>query len=325
MTALAAALGALALFSLILGVLNALGAARAAGRAQVGRRLEALRGPGAGDGSGMGGVDIERRRILSEVPWLHRALSAQAWTSRLERSLAQAGLSLNVGTLVLLCLVLAAVGLYAARLATDSPLALAALPPVLGGLPLLWVERRRAARMGRLQRQLPDALDLIARALRAGHAFPQGMRMVADEFEDPIGPEFAKTLDEINFGVSADLALLHLVRRVDCPDLRFFVVSVNIQRETGGNLAEIVGNIATLVRERFKLEGKVRVLSAEGRLTAWILLALPFAVALVISIINPEYMAVLRETREGRVLSTLAMVWMAVGALALKRLTRITV
>ena len=149
--------------------------------------------------------------------------------------------------------------------------------------------------------------------------------MVADEFEDPIGPEFAKTLDEINFGVSSDLALLNLTRRVDCPDLKFFVVSVNIQRETGGNLAEIVGNIATLVRDRFKLEGKVCVLAAEGRLTAWILLALPFAVALVISIINPEYMAVLQDAPEGRLLSTLAMVWMAIGAAALKRLTRITV
>lgn len=321
MTALIVALCVLALFALCMGVMDALYGARNQERAQVGRRLDALRGAGQDARA----VDIERRHTLSEVPWLHRALSAQGWTARLDQALTQGQTGLNVGTLVLLCLVLGAAGFYAARLFTVSPLLLAALPLALACAPLWWVGRRRRARMGRFQRQLPDALDLIARALRAGHAFPQGLRMVADEFEDPIGPEFATTLDEINFGVASDLALLNLTRRVDCPDLKFFVVSVNIQRETGGNLAEIVGNIATLVRERFKLEGKVRVLSAEGRLTAWILLALPFAVALVISVINPEYMSVLRDTPQGRVLSTLAMIWMAVGAVALKRLTRITV
>lgn len=321
MLGLIAAISVIALFALMMGVMDMLFAKDRASRAVVGKRLESLRRAA----SAAHNVDIERRRTLSEVPWLNRALSAQSWTTRLSTMLDQGQVNLNVGTLVLVTLLLGSSALYVARLTTDNYF-LRLVPPIACAYaPLMWVRRRKNKRMGKFQRQLPDALDLIARALKAGHAFPQGMRMVADEFADPIGPEFEKTLDEINFGISPDMALLNLTRRVDCPDLKFFVVSVNIQRETGGNLSEIVGNIASLVRERFKLEGKVRVLAAEGKLTAYILLALPFAVGAVISIINPEYMGALQETPEGRVLSTLALTWMGIGAAALHKLIQIKV
>jgi len=189
----------------------------------------------------------------------------------------------------------------------------------------MWLRRKWRKRMFKFQRGLPDALDLIARALQAGHAFSQGMRMVADEFGDPIGPEFEKTLDEINFGVAVDQALRNLTQRVSCPDLKFFVVSVNIQRETGGNLAEIVTNISGLVRERFKLKGRVKVLSAEGRLSAYVLIALPFAIAFVINLINPDYMGLLFETEQGKTLVMGALGTMFAGALVIRKLIRIKV
>ncbi len=321
MLGLIAATCVLALFALCMGLMELAFGRRRRDRDAVGRRLASLR-RAAGRARA---VDIERRESLSDVPWLNRALAAQTWTRRLAAVLEQGRTRLNVGTLVLSSLVLGATALYAARLATDNFFLILAPPVACAYAPFLWAFRRKNKRMAKFQRQLPDALDLIARALRAGHAFPQGMRMVADEFEDPIGPEFEKTLDEINFGIGADRALLNLTERVDCPDLKFFVVSVNIQRETGGNLSEIVGGIATLVRERFKLEGKVRVLSAEGKLTAYILLALPFGVGGVITIINPEYMGALQETPEGRVITTMALIWMGIGAAALRKLIQIKV
>ena len=134
------------------------------------------------------------------------------------------------------------------------------------GLPFLALRSKKKKRLAQFEKQLPEGLGLIARSLRAGHAFTSGMNLVAQEFKDPLGPEFEETLDEINFGVSVPEALKNMARRVDCPDLRFFVVSVILQRETGGNLAEIIEGLASLIRARFKFRGRVRVLSAEGRL-----------------------------------------------------------
>ena len=271
------------------------------------------------------GVDIERKRSLSELSWFNRGLSAFSWAKRLDSVLLQARVKVNVGVFVLAAAFVGLTGFFAGTVFLHGYV----LPLIAGlcfaGLPFAWLRRKWKTRMLRFQRRLPDALDLIARALKAGHAFSQGMRMVADEFEDPIGPEFEKTLDEINFGVAADQALRNLARRVACPDLKFFVVSVNIQRETGGNLAEIVTNIAGLVRERFKLKGRVRVLSAEGRLSAYVLLALPFAIAFIIKLINPDYMDLLFETEQGRVLSTAALGMMCAGAVVIRRMIKIKV
>ena len=143
--------------------------------------------------------------------------------------------------------------------------------------------------MAVFERQLPDGLGLIARALRAGHAFTSGMKLAADEFGDPLGPELQDTLDEINFGVSVPEALKNLARRVDCPDLSFFVVSVILQRETGGNLSEIIENLAALMRERFRFRGKVRTLSAEGKLSAVVLLLIPFVLFGFLYLTNRPY------------------------------------
>ncbi|HMM39861.1 MAG TPA: type II secretion system F family protein [Desulfovibrio sp.] len=294
-------------------------AVSARGERQVRRRLTGI------SGGRVEARDVLRRETLSELPWFHRLLSRVDWSADLRRLLRQAGAPGTPGVYILAGLLCWVAGLYAVYLA--SGLLLLAVPAglPLAFLPLFWLRHRRSGRMAAFQRQLPEALDLIARALRAGHTFEGGLRMVVDEFEDPIGPEFGQTLDEINFGADMDEALRALLARVDCPDLKFFVVSVNIQRETGGNLAEIIGNIAHLVRERFKLLGRVRVLSAEGRLSAMILLALPFGIALVINFLNPAYLADLFDKPLGRLLTAVALMSMGTGTLIIRRMIRIKV
>lgn len=165
----------------------------------------------------------------------------------------------------------------------------------------------------------------MARALKAGHTFGGGMRMVADEFDGPIGPEFGKTLDEINYGLDVNRALLNLEDRVDCMDLKFFVVSVNIQRETGGNLAEIIDKISSLVRARFALFGKVKVLSAEGRLSALILVLLPFFIAGILYVVNPGYISLLWTRELGQSMAWGAVISMTVGVITIRRLVKIRV
>lgn len=321
MIALIAFVIIIAMFAMSMGVLDMLFSKKRADQARVGQRLNAL----TQQQSHVDQVDIERKRSLSDLDWLNKALKQQSWSQRLDNVLEQAQVRVNVSTLVLTALVGATTALFIAQTLTDNLLITMAPPAIFFYAPFFWLRRRKAKRMNKFNAQLADALDLIARALKAGHAFSQGMRMVADEFEDPIGPEFGKTLDEINFGISVGQALFNLTQRVDCPDLKFFVVSVNIQRETGGNLSEIVGNIARLVRERFKFAGKVRVLAAEGKLTAYVLVALPFGIGLAISVLNPEYMSELHTTESGRHLMTGALVLMAAGTLVLKKLITIRV
>ncbi|PKN09993.1 MAG: type II secretion protein F [Deltaproteobacteria bacterium HGW-Deltaproteobacteria-8] len=312
---------ALATLFFALFAINAMGAAAKARRERVDARLAAL----ALAGPEVSTQDIVRRTVFSEVPWFHRLLADLRWTSRFERVIRQARMTGTPGVYLLVSAVLAAVTFLVAQLATGSLLAgfLAAL--MLGSLPIVRVYRRRAARMANLQRQLPDALDLIARALKAGNTFAGGMRMVADEFADPLGPEFATTLDEINFGMDTEKALHNMMERVDSLDLMFFVVSVNIQRETGGNLSEIIGNTAALIRERFKIHGRIRILSAEGRISAIVLLALPFAAAGVLYLIKPDYMSLLFTEPLGRVMIKSALASMIIGYFVIRRMVNFKV
>ncbi|MDO9632585.1 MAG: type II secretion system F family protein [Humidesulfovibrio sp.] len=312
---------ALATLFFALFAINAMGAAAKARRERVDARLAAL----ALAGPEVSTQDIVRRTVFSEVPWFHRLLADLRWTRRFERVIRQARMTGTPGVYLLVSAVLAAVTFLVAQLATRSLLAgfLAAL--MLGSLPMVRVYRRRAARMANLQRQLPDALDLIARALKAGNTFAGGMRMVADEFADPLGPEFATTLDEINFGMDTEKALHNMMERVDSLDLMFFVVSVNIQRETGGNLSEIIGNTAALIRERFKIHGRIRILSAEGRISAIVLLALPFAAAGVLYLIKPDYMSLLFTEPLGRVMIKSALASMIIGYFVIRRMVNFKV
>lgn len=270
-------------------------------------------------------VGIVKKQRLSDVGWLDQGLARLGWTGRMARKLAQAQVNAPLSVFVLLSLTIGVLGAAVGGLLFDGLLVPLGFGAALGWLPTLWVNRRIGARNARFEEQLPDALELVARALKAGHTFPTGLTMVQQEFPDPIGEEFGKTLEEINFGGSVQEALDNLSQRVSSPDLMFFVVSVKIQSETGGNLAEIVENISRLIRERFKLRGRVDVLSAEGRFAAWILCCMPPGIALVINLINPGYMLALLEPGLGRSLLYGAILQMALGVFFITQMIKIKV
>jgi tight adherence protein B len=194
---------------------------------------------------------------------------------------------------------------------------------LLATVPILHLFRQRKKRMEKFERQLPEALELVSRSLKAGHAFSSGLKMVAEEFADPVGAEFGKTVDEINFGLAVPDALTNLTRRVDCEDLKFFAVAVIVQRETGGNLSEILESLCRLMRERFKFQGHVRILSAEGRMSATTLVAMPFVVVGILSIINPDYMKVLFSDPIGTYLIIIALTMMGFGSYVIKKMVSI--
>lgn len=266
-----------------------------------------------------------KQSSMSEVPFFNRMLENLKFASNLTRTIKQADAKGSPGIYLLLCALLAMVGGYGGYILSDRLFVGMVLAFMLGNSPLWYLKRKKAKRMDRFQQQLPDALDLMSRALKAGHTFSGGMRMVADEFENPLGEEFRITLEEINFGMDVDRALLNLQERVDVTDLKFFIVSVNIQRETGGNLSEIISNIARLVRERFILYGKVRILSAEGRISAILLSALPFAISGVLYLINPDYISLLWTHDLGRTMAWSAITSMVMGVAIMRRMVNIKV
>jgi tight adherence protein B len=268
-------------------------------------------------------VDLLRKKTLSQVPWLNRLLLSIRWTQNLDQLLQQADIRHPIGLFILLSVLLASGGGLIASFVT--PVLILPTIALLGLVPFVYIYVKKRKRMRKFERQLPDTMDLIARALKAGHALSGGLQLVGEEFGDPIGTEFERTVNEINFGVAVPEALKALARRVDCNDLKFFVMSVIIQRETGGNLAEILENIARLIRERFKLQGRIRVLSAEGKLSAIILVAIPFFLGFVLSIINPDYINTLFEDPIGIFLVIFACVMMAFGILMMKKMVAIRV
>jgi tight adherence protein B len=196
------------------------------------------------------------------------------------------------------------------------------LPELMVGLYLV---RKRNQRVVKIQEQLPDTLDLIARAMQAGHAFSSALLIVGTEGPSPIRDEFQKTFDEINFGIPTPLALHHLEQRVASSDVRFFVVAVLIQLETGGNLTEILKSLSGLIRERQRIAGTVRILSAEGRLSAWILGLLPFGIAAMLSVINPEFISKLWTDPLGIRMLEVSLSLMAVGVWWMWHMVRVKV
>jgi tight adherence protein B len=270
-------------------------------------------------------IDIEKKQTLSQVSWLNRFLLNTRGIQKIERILEQADTTYPMGFFILLSLLLFAAGYLAISFFTSNRLFIIAAASCLFMIPALYIHFKRKKRMQKFQRQLPDALELVARALKAGHAFTGGLKMIAEEFDDPVGTEFDRTLNEINFGVGAPEALKNLSGRVDCDDLKFFIVSVIVQRETGGNLAEIIENLSLLIRERFKLQGRVRVLSAEGKFSAIVLIAIPFFIVFALSIINPEYIGVLIEDPIGKIMAFCAIAMMAMGIYVMRKMIAIRV
>ncbi|MEF2231450.1 MAG: type II secretion system F family protein [Pseudodesulfovibrio sp.] len=321
-TLLLAVGGAAVAFLLAMGVLALVGARRGEAEDRVRLRLRQLALSELENPS----FDLLlAQSAMSQVPWFNRLLERARFASRIKRTIRQAAVKGTPGAFLLLGAVLGLAGFYAGLVATGRWWMALPIAGVAACLPFVWLNRKKRARMNAFHRQLPEVLDLMSRALKSGHTFGGSMRMVAEEFDEPVGGEFRKTLDEINYGMDVDRALNNLLDRVDVADLKFFAVSVNIQRETGGNLAEIVENIARLVRERFVLFGKVRVLSAEGRLSAWMLSALPFVVTAILYLINPGYMSLMWTTELGQQMSYGAIIGMAFGMWCMRRMVDIRV
>ena len=290
------------------------------------KRIEArLRAISAGGQISADRLSILKKRLLSESPQMQQWLMRLPRIGTLDRLLVQSGSTWSVAQLLGYCglVVLCTVALIP-LVPIPLPVMLA-VAAVIGLLPLLRVLRQRAKRLKQMEAQLPDAVDMISRALRAGHSFSGALGMVGQEMKAPIGPEFRTTFEEINYGVALDEAMTNLAMRVPVGDLRYFVIAVLIQRESGGNLAEILDTIGTMVRERLKLFDKIRVLSAEGKLSAWVLGLLPFCTAGLILVVNPGFMNVLWEDPLGLRMIGGAVVSMTFGVLWMRKIIRIRV
>ena len=270
-------------------------------------------------------TDITRQQVYSDVPWFNALLKQIERGKQLSLLIEQANAPYTIGFYLLLTAFLGALGTTLA-LIYNLGFAIGLILSLCGAaLPYLYLLFRKGQRMEKFQRQFPEALELLARAMRAGNSFGSALRMVGDEFGDPVGPEFARVVEEINFGVAAHDALANLTRRVESQDLKFFVVAVIVQRETGGNLAEIVEKIGTLIRQRFVLQGKILALSAEGKLSAVVLILLPVLLALYFFLTQRDYIMTLATDPMGHLMVAGALTMMALGILVMHRMVQIKV
>jgi tight adherence protein B len=261
---------------------------------------------------------------LSNIPQLDALLARRQYViNPLQQLLVEAGLKFNVGVFLLTSFVLGAAIAVLVWMATKVLAIALVLGVAAAFLPMVYVRYKRSKRLLTFEEQFPEAIDLIARAMRAGHALTTGLGMVADEIPAPVGEEFRRLYDEQNFGMSLPEALRAMARRVPILDARFFVTAVLTQREAGGNLSEVLDNLAAVMRERFKLKRQVRVASAHGRLSAWILSFMPPVLAGILFTLSPGFMRVLWEDPWGVQLLLVAGTLQVVGAIIIARMVRI--
>jgi tight adherence protein B len=290
-------------------------------KTRIAKRLQAI---SAGGSSGEGAT-LAKQRLLAQTPGLQNLLLSMPRVHLLDRLLLQSGLNLSVAAFLGISAAFVLLGALMAMF-LGLPIFLLIIVAIAAGmLPLAFIFNAKNKRMRVIENQLPDALDLMGRAMRAGHAFPSALRMVGNEMPEPIASEFRIVFEEINYGISTQEALTNLSSRVPSTDLSYFVIAVLIQHETGGNLSELLGNISTIIRERLKLMGTIRVLSAEGKLSAWILTLLPFVLAFTLQIANPGFLSVLWTDPMGFKMTITALCMMALGIFAMSRIIKIRV
>ncbi len=278
--------------------------------------------------SGEIGIDSQsllKTRYLSQWNWLQALLNRIPHVHSLDAFLTQAGMAMSIAQYAFCQLVLGAVSIGLILWMGWGVAVAMVLSPLPTVLWLMYLQYKRQARVVHIESQLPDTLDLMSRAMQAGHAFSSALLIVGSDGTQPIKGEFQTTFDEINFGIPTNTALLHLTQRVASRDLRFFVVAVLIQLETGGNLTEILKSLAELIRDRQRIAGNVRVLSAEGRLSAWILGLLPIVIAVLLSIINPEFIEVLWTDAMGIFMLQISVGLIVIGALWMWNMVRIRI
>lgn len=290
----------------------------------IGRRLEAIE-RGVARPSGSPQLKLLRDEVLSTLPALNRLLLRASWAGRLRGFIAQAGVEILPGKLILWSAVLG-LGLYiVVPYFYPSPI-IALVAGAIGLVaPMAFVAFKRSRRLRAFEKSFPEAIDLLCRAVRAGHAFTTGLEMVATELPEPVAGEFKIVFDEQSFGLPLRDALTNFAERVPIVDVRFFVTALLVHKETGGNLAQILDDLAHVIRERFKLLGEVRVRTAQGRLTAGILIALPPGMILVLRWLNPDYVNLLFTDPIGPYMLGVAALLQIIGAAMLWKVVNIQV
>ena len=269
-------------------------------------------------------IEIAREDSIGGNPTLNRLLSSLDFVKKLDRMISQADVHITVSRLLAFC---AIAGLMAALAAYTlfSTVAIVMLSVLAAALPILHVARTRTKRLRTFNAQLPDTLDLLSRSLAVGHAFSESLNQVASEMPDPIAKEFRVTFEEQKLGLPTKLALDRLTERVPLLDLRLCVTAMHIQRETGGNLAEILERVSHTIRERFRIMEDFRTMTTASRASGWILCALPFALVFVLTVMNPDYMSVLVSDQRGHYVLGFAAIWQLFGMLLIRKFLSIKV
>jgi tight adherence protein B len=259
---------------------------------------------------------------------LETFLRRSALSGRMQVMIQQAGLQWSSSRLVIAMLVGATVGAVAGWLLQPLGFAFAsaaALAFFLGAAPFFYVRYKRARRLADFEEQLPEALDFMARSMRAGHAFSISLDMLGSESPDPIGQEFRALFAELNLGALLETALENFAKRVPLLDVRLFVSSVLLQRQTGGNLSEVLSRLAYLIRERFRLRGQVKAASAHGRLTSRVLTLMPIVMVVILSFVAPDYLPEMAKDSDGKWMIAGAVVCQIIGYLVMRRIVDIKV
>ena len=270
-------------------------------------------------------VVLARNELMSEIPWMNRMLINMQATFHLKRMLDQADLHITPSRLMMFSFMAGMLGLLATSVLTIFIPIMILAGLVSASIPFLHVWYKRKKRFDAFLEELPDALDLVARALSAGHAFSESLHMVSTEMPEPIATEFRKTYEEQNLGLSVKLALENLTQRMPLLDLKLCVTAILIQRETGGNLAEILEKVSYTIRERFRILGDLKTLTTSSRMSAWLLCGLPIAVALAVTVLNPDYMSVLWKDPRGHYLIAAALTLQITGMLIVRKILKIQI
>jgi tight adherence protein B len=246
-------------------------------------------------------------------------------TRDLQHLLDQADMNWRVGTFLLITTGVATAFGLVVLLLIRIPFVAIAVAAFAATLPYMYVRRRKTKRLRKFEEHFPESIDLLGRAIRAGHAFSTGLQLMAEESPQPIGMEFRRVFEEQKFGLSLEDSLLALADRIELVDMRIFVTAVMIQREVGGNLAEILDKISYTIRERFTIERQVRVYTAQGRFTGYLLAGLPIAIGFLIYMLNREYMTILWERQVGRLLMAAAAVLQIIGFFVIRKIINIKI
>lgn len=267
---------------------------------------------------------LNKPERLSDLGALDRGLTrVSGLLGPLQRTVAQSGLEVTVGTVLLACAVTGLVAYALVAYVSGLPLVGLLAAVVACYVPILVIRFMRNRRMLKFEEQFPEAIDLLARALRAGHALTTGLSMVAEEAPKPVGPEFKVLFDQQNYGLPLPQALKNFADRIPTLDARFFVTAVLTQREAGGNLSEVLDNLASVIRDRFRVKRQVRVISAHGRITGWILSALPTGLALFFAASSPEKYATFYRDPFGMKMIFIALGLQVVGVFIISRIVKI--